>query len=65
MRVTTDDVRIWRITKAQTEARRLQTQIDKDNDPRQVKAKQEAKKVAAINALNAQEAHESVAIGMP
>jgi integrase len=47
MRVTIGDVSAWGIDAAQVEARRLQTDIDQGNDPRQVRADNEAAKVAA------------------
>lgn len=42
MRVTLGKVSVWTIPEAQAEARKLQVQIDKGNDPRQVKADKEA-----------------------
>jgi len=47
MRVTIGKVSAWSIEEAQTEARRLQITIDNGNDPRQVKADNEATKEAA------------------
>lgn len=44
MRVTIGDVGVWSIAAAQVEARRLQILIDQGNDPRQVKADEEAAK---------------------
>lgn len=71
MRVTIGDVRMWSISAAQAEARRLQVLIDNDNDPRQVKAeKAEAKETArlakevAAAALVTQKAREAVTLGM-
>ncbi len=71
MRVTIGDVSVWSISAAQAEARRLQIQIDQGNDPRQVKADNEANKKAAklakeaqAAALVMQEARESVTLGM-
>ena len=50
-RMTIGDVRAWGIDDARTEARRLQTEIDQGNDPRQQKAERiaaaEAKRAAA------------------
>lgn len=70
MRVTIGDVRMWSISAAQAEARRLQVLIDNDNDPCQVKADAEASKKAAKLAKEAQaaarviqEARESVTLG--
>lgn len=69
MRVTIGDVSVWSISAAQAEARRLQVQIDQGNDPRQVKADNEASKKAAkltkeaqAAALVMQEARESVTV---
>ena len=51
VRVTIGDVRAWNLDDARTEARRLQTEIDQGNDPRQQKAERiaaaEAKRAAA------------------
>ena len=51
LRVTIGDVRAWNLDDARTEARRLQTEIDQGNDPRQQKAERiaaaEAKRAAA------------------
>jgi len=63
MRLTIGDVGAWSIAKAQAEARRLQTVIDTGNDPRQVKAEQEAAKVEQASALVMQEARELVTVG--
>lgn len=46
MRWTIGDVNKWGIKEAEVEARRLQTVIDQDQDPRQLKAEQEAKAAA-------------------
>ncbi|MBN9132022.1 MAG: integrase family protein [Nitrosospira multiformis] len=71
MRVTIGDVNAWSITDAQKEARRLQVTIDKGDDPRQVKADEEAAKLAArlereaqAAAEAAQEAREAITLGM-
>ncbi len=71
MRVTIGKVSAWSIDAAQVEARRLQILIDNGNDPRQVKADNEADKVAAklakeaqAAALVMQDARESVTLGM-
>lgn len=54
LRLTIGDPRSWTISKAQEEARRLQTLIDGGRDPREVKAEQrashEAKRAAAARA---------------
>jgi integrase len=63
MRLTIGDVSAWSIAKAQAEARRLQILIDQGNDPRQVKAEQEAAKNADAAALVMQEAREMVTVG--
>jgi integrase len=63
MRLTIGDVGIWSIAKAQAEARRLQTVIDTGNDPRQVKAEQEAAKEAKAAALAQKQVSESVTVG--
>lgn len=47
MRITIGKISVWSIPEAQVEARRLQMLIDQGNDPRQVKADEEAAKVAA------------------
>ena len=51
LRITIGDSRAWGIEDARTEARRLQTEIDQGNDPRQQKAERiaaaEAKRAAA------------------
>lgn len=51
IRVTIGDVRAWNLDDARTEARRLQTEIDQGNDPREQKreriAAAEAKRAAA------------------
>ncbi len=71
MRITIGSVSVWSIPEAQAEARRLQIQIDGQDDPRQVKADKEAAKEAAKQAketeaaaLVMQEARESVTVGM-
>ncbi|WP_052321577.1 tyrosine-type recombinase/integrase [Ralstonia sp. A12] len=52
VRLTIGDTRSWTISKAQEEARRLQTLIDSGQDPREVKEEQrasyEARQVAAL-----------------
>jgi integrase len=62
MRLTIGDVGSWSIAKAQAEARRLQTVIDTGNDPRQVKAKQEAEQDAQTAALAQKQVSESVTV---
>jgi len=56
MRLTLGDVNAWSIGEAEKEARRLQTEIDTGNDPRQVKADREAAKEAARLAKEAETA---------
>jgi len=63
MRLRIGDVKAWGIAKAEAEARRLQTVIDSGNDPRQVKAEQEAAKVEQASAQVMQEAREQVTVG--
>ena len=63
MRLTIGDVGVWSIAQAQAEARRLQTVIDTGNDPRQVKAEQEAAKEAKAAALAQKQVSESVTVG--
>jgi len=62
MRVTIGDVQKWSIADAEAEARRLQTVIDTGNDPRQVKAKQEAEQDAQAAALAQKQISESVTV---
>ena len=62
MRLTIGDVGAWSIAKAKTEARRLQTVIDTGNDPRKVKAEQEAAKDAKAAALVQKQVSESVTV---
>lgn len=50
MRVTIGKVSAWSIDEAQAEARRLQVEIDKGNDPRQQVADKEAAELAAEQA---------------
>lgn len=70
MRVTIGKVSIWSIPEAQAEARRLQIMIDNDNDPREVKANNEAAKEATklakeaeVVALTHKQASETVTAG--
>ncbi|MFA5924049.1 MAG: integrase family protein [Methylococcaceae bacterium] len=56
IRITMGQVKSWSIEQAQVEARRLQVQIDNGDDPRQVKADDEAAKVAAKQAKEAEAA---------
>ncbi len=51
MRLTIGDVGSWSIPAAQAEARRLQTVIDTGDDPRKVKAAQDAAKIEQASAL--------------
>ena len=62
MRLTIGDVGAWSIAKAQAEARRLQTVIDQGNDPRQVKAEQEAEQEAHSAALAQKQVSDSVIV---
>ena len=62
MRMTIGDVSAWSIPQAQAEARRLQVLIDQGNDPRQVKADNEAAKEAEAAALAHKQASESVTV---
>ncbi len=63
MRLTIGDVKAWGIAQAQAEARRLQTVIDSGNDPRQVKAEQEAAKIEQASAQVMKETRETVTVG--
>jgi integrase len=63
MRVTIGKVSAWSISEAQTEARRLQVEIDNGNDPRQVEADKDAAKEAKAAAQVLQQARESVTVG--
>ncbi|CAN7504216.1 integrase family protein [Cupriavidus necator] len=58
VRLTIGDPRSWTISKAQEEARHLQTLIDAGQDPREVKAEQRA----SYEARRAAEARESVTV---
>ena len=62
MRMTIGSVGAWSIGQAQAEARRLQTVIDIGNDPRQVKAEQDAEQRAKATAKREQEARETATI---
>ena len=62
MRLTIGKVGAWSIKDAQTEARRLQVLIDNGNDPRQVKADDDAAKEAEAAALAQKEASEAVTV---
>jgi hypothetical protein len=71
MRVTVGKVIAWSIEEAQAKARSLQIMIDNGDDPREVKANNEATKEAAklakeaeAAALVIQETRESVTVGM-
>jgi len=70
MRITIGKVSKWSIKKAQEEARELQVQIDKGNDPREVKADNKAAKETAklakeaeATALTLKQASEAVTAG--
>lgn len=71
MRVTIGKVSAWNIDAAKAEARRLQVEIDKGNDPRQQVADKEAAEVARLQlerdeeaAKRIQDKHESLTLGM-
>lgn len=71
MRVTIGKVSAWTIDKAQDEARRLQVEIDKGNDPRQQVADKEAAEVTRLQAEQdeaaaklLQDKHETLTLGM-
>jgi len=64
IRLTIGDSRAWSISDAQDEATRLKVMTDQGIDPRQVKADEAAAKEAATIAKKAQEARESVTVGM-
>lgn len=71
MRVTIGKVSVWSIGKAQDEARRLQVEIDKGNDPRQQVADKEAAEVtkkladeAEATAKLVKDKHETLTLGM-
>ncbi len=64
LRITIGNPKTWRLGKAQDEAARLKVLTDQGIDPRQVKASQAAAKEAATAAKKAQEARETVALGM-
>lgn len=70
MRVTIGKVSAWTIDAAKAEARRLQVEIDKGNDPRQQVIDKEAAELAAKQAIidaeaerSNQQARESVTVG--
>ncbi len=52
LRLTIGDTRTWSISKAQEEARRLKTETDKGNDPRQQKANMRTQAEEALKASN-------------
>lgn len=64
MRLTIGKVNTWSIPEAQIEARRLQILIDQGNDPRQVRADDEASKDAKVIAQAMRDAREAVTVGM-
>lgn len=64
MRITIGEVKAWSIERAQAEARRLKVLIDQGNDPREVRADQEAAKEAKAAALKLQKVRASVTLGM-
>ena len=62
LRVTIGATDIWSLDDARREARRLQTQIDNGDDPRQVKADKETAKEAEAAALLVQESRASATV---
>ncbi len=62
MRITIGDVKIWSISNAQIEARRLQILIDQGHDPRLVKVEHAAQNEASVKARTTQEAREAVTV---
>ncbi len=63
VRVTIGSAKTWSITAAQAEARRLKVFIDNGQDPRQLKADQQAAQVSAKAAAIATAARESLTLG--
>ncbi|SOD16563.1 tyrosine-type recombinase/integrase [Nitrosomonas ureae] len=63
-RLTIGDVNVWSIPDAQKEARRLQIIIDQGNDPRTVKADEEAKRIAETEAIKKRKNLETVTFGI-
>jgi integrase len=64
MRITIGGVSIWSIADAKKEARRLQTEIDQGNDPREVKAEIIAAKIAHSSAQKQKELRETVTLSI-
>ena len=62
MRITIGGVNVWSIADAKKEARRLQTVIDLGNDPRQIRAEQEAAQTAQAASLKVKTIRESVTV---
>ncbi|AWL05225.1 tyrosine-type recombinase/integrase [Massilia oculi] len=63
LRMTIGSVDTWRIDEAQAEARQLKVIVDRGQDPRQVKAQQQATQEAARTAADAKALRESVTLG--
>jgi integrase len=64
MRLTIGDVGTWNIPAAQVEARRLRTQIDLGNDPRQIRNDKAAENIEKSTILAQRQISESVTLGM-
>lgn len=64
MRLTIGDAAVWSIPEAQSEARRLQIQIDAGDDPRQVKADKLTAKKEKAAALELKQVRESVTLAV-
>ena len=64
IRITIGDQRTWSISEAQSEAARLKVMTDQGSDPRQMAAENKAAREAAEAAKKAQEARETVTLGM-
>ena len=64
MRLTIGDVDTWNIPAAQVEARRLRTQIDLGNDPRQIRDDKAAENIEKSTILAQRQISESVTLGM-
>ncbi|GJL73291.1 MAG: prophage integrase IntF [Nitrosomonas sp.] len=63
-RLTIGNVNTWSISDAKAEARRLQVQIDKGYDPREVKAEAEESKKRTAAILKEKETRESINLAM-
>lgn len=64
IRITIGDPAVWALSKAQEEAARLKVMTDSGIDPRQVKADKAMANKAADAAQKAQQARETVTVGM-